>query len=244
MTLASLKRLALLCGATALCGCGTDATLQTTHVSSTPAEVVEAAPAQTPKPDATAEAAPADRPEETASQPAVTPVDLAAAAPDGPAGAADAVRLQRLSWEQFKSQVAANPDAKYTLVDVWATNCGPCKENFPHLVEMHKKYADKGLAVASLSLDDRENAKAVEEAEEFLRQKGATFTNVLLDEEADAGYEFLNINAIPAVFVFGPDGKEVKRFTMDDPDNQFTYEQVEKEVAALLDAPVPAEPAR
>ena len=49
------------------------------------------------------------------------------------------------------------------------------------------------------------------------------------------GFEKLNISVIPAVFVFGPDGKEVKRFTMDDPNNQFTYDQVEKAVVALLD---------
>ena len=48
------------------------------------------------------------------------------------------------------------------------------------------------------------------------------------------GFEKLNINAIPAVFVFGPDGKEVKRFTMDDPNNQFTYDEVEKAVTSLL----------
>ena len=35
--------------------------------------------------------------------------------------------------------------------------------------------------------------------------------------------------------VFGRDGKEVKRFTMDDPNNQFTYDEVEKAVVALLD---------
>ena len=60
------------------------------------------------------------------------------------------------------------------------------------------------------------------------------FTNYLLDEEAGVGYEKLNINAIPAVFLFGPDGKELKRFTLDDPDKQFTYEQVEQAVQELL----------
>ena len=74
------------------------------------------------------------------------------------------------------------------------------------------------------------------EAEKFLKQKKAVFTNVLLDESFGGGFEKLNINAIPAVFVYGPDGKEVKRFTMDDPNNQFTYEEVEKAIVALLDA--------
>ena len=54
------------------------------------------------------------------------------------------------------------------------------------------------------------------------------------------GFEKLNVSAIPAVFLFGPDGKEVKRFTLDDTENQFTYEEVEKVVAALLDGkPIP-----
>ena len=72
-------------------------------------------------------------------------------------------------------------------------------------------------------------------AEKFLQEKKAVFTNVLLDEDYGDGFDKLDINAIPAVFLFGPDGKEVKRFTMDDPNNQFTYEEVEKEVVALLE---------
>ena len=104
---------------------------------------------------------------------------------------------------------------------------------------MHQKYAGKGLAVISLTLDDPTDAKAVAEAEKFLREKKAVFTNVLLDENYGDGFDKLDINTIPAVFLFGPDGKEMKRFTMDDPNHQFTYEQVEKEVITLLEGTQP-----
>ena len=81
---------------------------------------------------------------------------------------------------------------------------------------------------------------AVAEAERFLREKKAAFTNVLLDENFGDGFDKLNINAIPAVFIFGPDGKEVKRFTMDDPNHQFEYSDVEQAVVALLEGkPLP-----
>ncbi|WP_337176326.1 TlpA disulfide reductase family protein [Paludisphaera sp.] len=154
-----------------------------------------------------------------------------------PGLAAEPIALQRLTWDQFQKHLASPPEGtKFTVVDAWATTCGPCKENFPHLVEMHKKYASKGLAVVSLSIDDPEDAKAVADAEEFLREQKADFTNVLLEEEFGLGYEKLDIGAIPAVFLFGPDGKEVKRFTMDDPNNQFTYDEVEKDVVSRLDA--------
>jgi len=149
------------------------------------------------------------------------------------------IKLESLKWPQFKDRLAASKGAKFTLVDVWATTCGPCKENFPHLVEMHRKYSGKGLAVISLTLDDPTDAKAVAEAEKFLREKKAVFTNVLLDENYGDGFDKLDINTIPAVFLFGPDGKEMKRFTMDDPYHQFTYEQVEKEVIALLEGTQP-----
>jgi thiol-disulfide isomerase/thioredoxin len=146
-----------------------------------------------------------------------------------------AVRLERLTWKQLQERLAANKEIKFTLVDAWSTTCGPCKENFPHLIEMHRRFASKGLAVISLSLDDPSDKAAVAEAEKFLKEKNAQFTNVLLDENFRDGFEKLNINAIPAVFLYGPDGKEVKRFTMDDPNNQFTYAQVEKTLASLLD---------
>ena len=132
-------------------------------------------------------------------------------------------KLESLKWSQFKERLASSKPAKFTLVDV------------PHLVEMHRKYAGKGLAVISLTLDDPTDAKAVAEAEKFLREKKAVFTNVLLDENYGDGFDKLDINTIPAVFIFSADGKEMKRFTMDDPNHQFTYEQVEKEVIALLE---------
>jgi thiol-disulfide isomerase/thioredoxin len=151
-------------------------------------------------------------------------------------GAGIDVKLDRLNWNQFQSRLTADKNIKFTVVDAWSTTCGPCKENFPHVVEMHRKYAKLGVAVISLSLDDPSDKAAVAEAEKFLKSRKAAFTNVLLDENFGDGFEKLKINAIPAVFVYGPDGKELKRFTMDDPNNQFTYDDVEKTVIALLDS--------
>ena len=150
------------------------------------------------------------------------------------------VKLESLNWPKFLERIAANKDAKLTIVDAWATTCGPCKKNFPHLVEMNHKYGKKGLAVVSLSLDDNSDKAALADAEKFLQEKKAVFTNILLDEDFGVGFEKLEIGAIPAVFLFGPGGKEIARFTMDDPNNQFTYEDVEKAIVALLDGkPLP-----
>ena len=167
----------------------------------------------------------------------VIPVVLLSAvtiAADSPKPPDPPITLQRLKWDDYVARVTKNPRAKFILIDAWATNCAPCKENFPHLVEMHSKYAKDGLAVASLSLDDISDAAALKAAEQFLREKKAAFTNVVLDEEFGVGFEKLDINSIPAVFLYRPDGTLAKRFTLDDPDKQFTYDEVEKEVQKLL----------
>jgi thiol-disulfide isomerase/thioredoxin len=145
------------------------------------------------------------------------------------------IKLTPIKFDSFLKTIKDKNQDKYTLVDVWATWCGPCKENFPHLVEMHKKYSSKGLVAVSLSLDDPTKPKALAEALAFLKEKKAEFPNFVLDEEQADAFDKLNVNAIPAVLLFGPDGKEIKRFTLDDPNHQFTYDDVEKEIAKLLE---------
>ena len=156
---------------------------------------------------------------------------VAAAAPSP---AEDEVTFVKLKYDDMLARIAANKGAKITIVDAWATWCAPCKENFPHLVEMHKKYAKQGLAVVSLSLDDPDQPKKLAEAAAFLKEKGATFPNYYLAESTEAAFERLNISAIPSVFMYGPDGKEIKRFTLEDVDHPFTYEQVEETIKEKL----------
>lgn len=146
------------------------------------------------------------------------------------------VRLESLNWAAFQKKLTETGTAKMTLVDVWATTCVPCRKNFHHSVELHEKYASKGLRVISLSLDERDDPKAREVALRFLTGQKAAFTNILLDEESGVGFEKLNIVAIPAVFLYDSNGEEIERFTYDDPNNQFTYEQVEQAVAKRLDS--------
>src|SRR5262249_33793746 len=71
---------------------------------------------------------------------------------------------------------------KGVLIDCWATWCAPCVKKFPHLVELHKKYADKGLVCISLSMDkfgDIEEYKK-EKVLEFLKDKKASFPNFIV----------------------------------------------------------------
>jgi len=63
------------------------------------------------------------------------------------------------------------------LVDYWATWCLPCVQLFPHSVELQRKFAEKGLSVITVSLDDPDDDQP--KVLEFLKSKSAVTENYI-----------------------------------------------------------------
>jgi thiol-disulfide isomerase/thioredoxin len=144
-----------------------------------------------------------------------------------------AITFEPVTYTQWTERLAGLK-GQIVVADLWATWCSPCIERFPHMVEMSRRYKDRGVTFVSLSLDNREDRKAVEAARAFVAKQNATFRNYVLDENILQGFEKLDIVAVPAVLVYDRSGRRRYKLTGDDPNKQFTEKDVEAAVTGLL----------
>lgn len=143
------------------------------------------------------------------------------------------IELVPITYEKWQRKLDGyKPDI--VVVDMWATWCAPCIERFPKMVELNKRYGDRGVRFVSMNLDSREDEPALEMARQFLVNTRAAFENYMMDENLLEAFEMLDLLGIPTVVIYGPDGQERFRLTGDNPNHQFTDQDVESAIKSLL----------
>ncbi|MCL2779104.1 MAG: TlpA family protein disulfide reductase [Polyangiaceae bacterium] len=122
-----------------------------------------------------------------------------------------------------QGQVAITP-GKVTLVDLWATWCYPCKQNFPKYQEIYAKYKENGLEIAAVSVDDEKDSVIA-----FAAASGATFP-IGWDEGRKIENQFQPAG-VPTLYVIGKDGTVKHIHRGESAGNEI---QLDKEIENLL----------
>ena len=101
---------------------------------------------------------------------------------------------QTVSLSQFEGQVV--------LLSFWATWCGPCKVEMPHLHELYKERKDDGFTVLSISSDD---ARSASQVKPYIKKMGYTFP-VLLDKESEVTGSYNPLKTLPYTVIVDREG--------------------------------------
>ena len=94
---------------------------------------------------------------------------------------------------------------KVTLVNVWATWCGPCRAEMPSMQEAYAQLKDRGFAIAAVSVDEG----SIDDVKAFQREFGLTID--ILHDRSGRIQQVYQTTGVPESFLLDRDGVIVKR---------------------------------
>lgn len=118
----------------------------------------------------------------------------------------DSELMKEVNGEKLQELVNSYEGEKAVLVNMWATWCGPCVEEFPHIVKLQRKYDDR-LKVIFVSADFKKD-----DALNFLREQGVDWTTYFKTGKDEPFINALSdkwSGAMPFTKILDTDGKLV-----------------------------------
>ncbi len=86
----------------------------------------------------------------------------------------DSYRIKEVEFsEDFFKKLAERFKDTIIYIDIWATWCGPCKAEIPHLINLHNEYKNKPVAFVNICISS--NKKDWEQAIEELNLQGENY---------------------------------------------------------------------
>jgi len=127
-------------------------------------------------------------------------------------------------------QMVSNSEADVVLLNVWATWCQPCREEFPDLLRLYETYQDQGFELMLVSADFE---SVMPDVKEFLANHQVDFPTYI---KTGSDNEFIMqlsqewTGALPATFVYDQDGNMLEFWQ-----GKANYEKLEQVVTQYLE---------
>lgn len=125
-----------------------------------------------------------------------------------------------------KKYALSDLKGQVVLLDFWASWCGPCRRENPHVVDIYKKYKEKGFTVFSVSLDGMDSRTKARfgndegKIKDFVNQQKDRWTNAIAQDKLEWDYHVSDlkkwecapakqygVSSIPRTFMIDRDGK-------------------------------------
>ena len=138
-------------------------------------------------------------------------------------GSAIGSKIAKFGDNFYKNAEKRQEAPKATLLDFWATWCGPCRQTLPVLEKMYNKYASQGLEVIGISSEAEKTLLAF-----YKKQHASPYP---LYRDADQGlWRRYGIHAVPTLMLLDSNGY-IKRVWSGAP----SFEMLEKLVLEVME---------
>lgn len=142
---------------------------------------------------------------------------------------------ENLSGENVKL-IDVRKKSKYVLVEFWASWCGPCRKEIPHLKKAYSTYGPQGFEIFSFSFDDEREAWEDASADEELPWIN---TSDLLGFDSSVAEQY-GVTGVPANYLVESVTGEIvaKNLRGDDLDEKLSELFKETTAAPMMMAPI------
>ncbi|WP_173474828.1 thioredoxin-like domain-containing protein [Fibrobacter succinogenes] len=138
-------------------------------------------------------------------------------------GSAIGSKIAKFGNNFYKNAEKRQEAPKATLLDFWATWCGPCRQTLPVLEKMYNKYSSQGLEVIGISSEQKNTLLSF-----YKKQHASPYP---LYRDADQGlWRRYGIHAVPTLMLLDANGY-IKRVWSGAP----SFEMLEKLVLEVME---------
>jgi len=120
----------------------------------------------------------------------------------------------RFNFPDLNGRTVTNADERFrgkvVLVNITGSWCPNCHDEVPFLVELYRRYHDRGLEIVGLSFEEAAQLKNPTRLKAFIKRYGVDYTVLLAGEPKDAPDKLpqaVNLNSFPTTFFVGRDGR-------------------------------------